>query len=247
MKFYDATNKRAICQKIDRICDTSDDSYSRLNKTADVNDALEEIVGDLVNEDGVLQFDDTNYTTLPRGKGTLVEGQEWFSYATEYLKVEEVHILNLNNVYQKIDQIDEQDLGGLSWEEYFGRDSSGNPNKGFPTKYDVLGDSIRLGLAPAAASITLTNGIQIVFKRTAQLFTAVSTTAEDTTEPGIPSPYHVLLCFKAALNYCGNYKKDRVPYILGEIEKLEKKLTKHMSKKNPDYRKVMRMKSISFR
>lgn len=246
MQFYDATNKRAICQKIDRICDSDDTSYPRLDKTADVNDSLEEIIGDLINKDGVLQFDDTNYTSLPRGKGTLVEGQEWFSYAAEYLKVEEIHILDLNFIYRKISQIDEEDLNGLSWEEYFGRDSSGNPLKGFPEFYDALGDSIRLGQAPTSTAVTLANGIQIVFKRTAQLFTAVSTTAADTTEPGIPSPYHALLCWKASLNYCMNYKKDRVPAILSMIEKLEKKLFAHMSKKNPDRRPVMKNKEIQF-
>jgi len=246
MQFYDATNKRAICQKIDRICDSDDTSYPRLDKTADVNDALEEIVGDLINEDGVLQYDDTNYSDLPRGKGTLLEGQEWYSYASEYLKVEEVHILNLNNVYIRIPQIDVVDLGGASWEEYFGRDSSGNPLKGFPVGYDVVGDSIRFGLAPTSTAVTLTNGIQIVFKRTANLFTPVSTTAADTTEPGLPSPYHVLLAWKAALTYCMSYKKDRVPSILNEIMKIEKKLTKHQSKKNPDRRSIMRHKKILY-
>src|SRR3990167_11323527 len=162
MQFYDATNKRAICQKMDRICDTTDTSYPRLDKTADVNDVLEEIVGDLINEDGALQFDDTNYTSLPRGKGTLIEGQEWFSFASEYLKLEEVHILDLNNVYRRISQIDSEDFGGLSWEEYFGR-TSGSAITGFPQGYDALGDSIRLGPAPTSTAVTLSNNIQLFY------------------------------------------------------------------------------------
>lgn len=201
----------------------------------------------MINEDGVFQWDDTNYTSLPRGTGTLVEGQEWYSFASKYLKIEEISILPAGSgVYQKIKQIDPSDLGELSWEQYFGRDSSGNPNKGFPTYYDLLGDSFRLGLAPTSTAVTLAKGFQVTFKRTASLFTPVSTTVADTTEPGIPSPYHPLLAYMASLLYCAKHQKDRVPFILSEITTLNEKLKRHMGKRNPDRRNVLAGKKILY-
>src|SRR3990167_4834842 len=247
MQFYDATNKRAICEGIERECDSDDTSYPRLAKTAEVNDGLEELVGILVSADGVLQFDDTNYTDAPRGLGTLVEGQSYYTYASEYLKIEAVDILGLDGVYRRIKQIDISELSGLSPEEYFGIESGGGIKKGLPEYYDPEGDSFRLYPAPTSTSCTLVNGYRIWFKRTASLFTPVSTTAADTTEPGIPSPYHKLLVYYASIPYCVKYKKDRVAWLEKKWDEGVKALITFKSHQNPDHRSIIQPKIKSFR
>jgi|SRR3990167_1332364 len=246
MQFYDATNKRAICQGIDRICDSDDTAYPRLDKTAEVNDGLEELVGIIVAELGnnFWRWDDTNQTDLPKGSGTLAEGQEWYSFASEYLKVEEIRILNINGTPIKIEQIDEDIMNGLSWEEYFGLNSDLTAKKGFPSHYQLLGDSIRLGPAPTSTAVTLASGLEIDFVRTSVLFTPVSTTAADTTNPGIPSPYHKLLVYYGSLTYCMKYKRDRVAWLEKKWSDGVDDLIKHLSKRNPDHRDVMTNKKI---
>lgn len=246
MQFYDATNKRAICQEIDRLCDSDDTAYPRLDKTARANDALEDLVGKIILSDGTWQYDDTNYTTVPRGKGTLIEGQQQYSFATEYLTIVEIDVLDTSNMYQRMKQIDPQQLGGLSPEQYFGVDSSGNPVKAFPQYYDIEGDSIRLYPAPTSSACILTNGLRVTFKRTANLFTAVATTAADTTEPGLPSPFHVLIAYKAALPYCATYKKDRVPWLASQIAAGEANIIKFYAHRNQDYRAIMTPKRVDY-
>src|SRR3990167_9899864 len=156
------------------------------------NMALEKLVCIAINTDGVFEYDDTNYTNLPVGTGTLVEGQESYSFSSEYLKVKRIKIADRNGNWQPVKQIDQSDLdfSGVTIEEYF------SPT-GLPTHYDILGDSIRLYPAPTSASVTLaggtSGGIKIEFVRTAVLFTAVSTTATDSTEPGLPSTSHLVL------------------------------------------------------
>ena len=251
MQYNSHATNQDIVSEINFWCDSDATSYPIADKTRSVNVAYEELIGKIINADGTWQYDDTNYSNLPRGKGTLVEGQEWYSFASEYLKIEEIHILTTGNLYQKIPQIDNEVLGELSWEEYFGRDSSGNALKGFPLYYDILGDSIRLGPTPTSTQVTLTNGIQIVFKRTADLFT----TTDTTQEPGLPSLYHVLLAYKAALPYCMKYKKENVSSLLRLIGSDNSRdpyyggmtldLIKHYSKRNPDNRPIMTMKRIN--
>lgn len=254
MEFYNATSKRAICQAIDRICDSDDTSYPRLDKTAEVNDALEEVVGKIIAQHGNawMEWDDTNQTDLPVGTGTLVEGQESYSFASEYLRIKRLKVADTSGKFHKLKQIDQQmlDEKGLTIEQWFGTDDSGNPNKGFPEFYDILGDTVRLYPAPTSDSVTLAGGtaggMKIDFVRTATFFTAKSNTDADTKQPGLPSPYHKLLVWRASLPYCLKYKKDRVAWLEKQWDDWLENLSDEMGKRNPDHRQIMKMRRINY-
>ncbi len=247
MKFYEATTKTGICQEIDSLCDSNDTAYSRLDKTRRVNSALEELVGMIINADGTWQYDDTNQTDAPRGKGTLVEGQEYYTFTSEYLQIEEIDVLDLNGRYIRLEPIDPADLNGISPDDYFGVDDSGNPQKGMPEYYDIKGDSIRLYPAPGAAYCTLASGIRVSFKRTASLFTAVSTTADDATEPGLPSTHHLLLAYMAAIPYNEVYHPQRVARQEKKIDEMKKTLIQHYAQREINRRGIITTRHRSFR
>ena len=247
MIFYNATTKQGICQEIDRLCDTDDTSYPRLDKTSRVNESMEELVGDIITADGTYQYDDTNYTDFPRGKGNLVEGQEQYTFSAEYLQIEFIEVLNkAGTVYEKIKTIDNVDLGGMSPQQYFGTDSSGNPAKGQVQYYDPVGDSVIFYPAPTSDNHTLTNGFRIWFKRKPQAFTAVSTTATDSTEPGLPSSYHVILAYMASIPYCGIYKKDRVPFLVKKVDEMKKGILRYYGLRERDRKKKITLKKILY-
>jgi hypothetical protein len=218
-----------------------------------VNIALEELVGKIISSDGAWEWDDTNQTDLPVGTGTLVEGQESYSFASEYLKIKRIKVKTVNGQWILLKQIDQRELEGegQAIETYFGL-TSGNPNKGLPEYYDILGDSIRLYPSPTSTVVTLTSGLKVEFVRTAVLFSVVGTdaspsTAADATAPGLPSTYHVLLAYKAALPFCMTYKKDRVALYLNQIQKMETDLLKFYARRNPNHRNIMTSKGILFR
>lgn len=255
MQFYDplttdspSGTAQGICQHIDNFCDSTPTSYSRLDKTRHANRGLEKLVGILINVTGDFEWDDTNYSTLPRGTGNLVEGQESYSFAAEYLKVHMIEVLQDSSpdVWHKLEPINSVDLGDLSPEEYFGQTSAGNPQTGMPEYYDIIGDSIILYPAPTSTAVTLTAGFRVWFQRTALLFTAVSTTAADTTEPGIPSPYHELPAYYAAIPYCMKYKRDLVAGYKALWNEGVKEMIDHFSFRNPNKRNVMTMKEVFF-
>lgn len=248
MQFYEFTTKQGICQEVDRLCDTSDTTYTRVAKTARINQAFEELVGDIITADGTWQFDDTNYTTLPIGVQTLVDGQEAYSFTDKFLELDQVEILDINGIYRKIQPIDYSEVpSGMSIEEFYGSTTT-TTRKGFPQFFDVQADTIRLFPAPSSTIVTLTNGIRIRFKRTANLFTAVSTTADDATVPGgIPSTHHVLLAYMAAIPYCMSYKKDRVALYEKRRDEMKKSLLKHFALREKATRKIMRNKPINYR
>lgn len=248
MTFYDSSGQ-GICAEIDRLCDTSDTSYTRLAKTSRVNNALEELVGEIINADGTWQYDDTNYTTTPFGQGTLVSGQISYSFAAEYLQIEEISILDTSGYYRKLTPFDSSEQG-QTFEETFNITFNGTSyvaQNGLPTHYDIVGDTIILSNSPTATYVTLAKGLRIKFKRTAQLFTAVSTTAADTTEPGLPSTHHVILAYMASIPYCMTYKKDRIVMYQNKVNEMKKTLLKSYSSRHKDKKNVMETECISFR
>ena len=230
------------------LCDADTTSYTAADLLRRVNTAYETVISWIITADGTWQFDDTNFTDHPRGTGTLVEGQEDYSFSSEYLDIEAIEILNNSSpaTYVRIRPLDHADLGNVSPEEHFGLTAAGNPATGFPRRYDKNGDTIRLYPAPAAASgVTLASGIRVWFKRTADLFTAAQVTT-GTKEPGFASPFHTILAYMAAIPFCMSYKKDRVALYKNEIEIMKRDLIVFYGHREFDKRKVMTKKFIRF-
>ncbi len=230
MVFSDSTTKLGIVEEIDALCDTTSTSYPINDKTRRVNNALEQVIGWLINADGTWQFDDSNYTDLPIGTQTLVAAQSAYTFNDKFLQLEEVQIKDIDGnwrIIQPIDQKEFSDSNPLS-EIYI--------NDGLPEYYDKISeDTIKLYPAPAATDCTLVNGLKIKFKRTAHLFVAGDTTAV----PGFASPYHIILAYMAALSYCMTYKKDRVALYEKKIMELKDELIKHYSRREKDKRGIM--------
>lgn len=243
MQFNSHATNQDIVSAINNLCDSDATSFPIAEKTLYVNAALEELIAEIINADGTWEYDDTNYTNLPRGTGTLVEGQQTYSFASEYLQIQMIEIKDNNGKWIKISPLDKSELGDLSPDEYFGVDSSGNPTKGFPWYYDQLGDTIFLYYAPTSTNVTLASGLRVWFKRTADLFT----TTDTTQEPGLPSTHHMLLAYMGSLPYCMKYKKDRVPLYQKKVDEMRKSLIAHYSHRERSKKKQMTMKPIAFR
>ena len=67
-----------IVSAINDFCDSDAINYPIAGKVRNANIGYETLIGKILEADGDWQWDDTNYTTLPRGTGTLVEGQETY-------------------------------------------------------------------------------------------------------------------------------------------------------------------------
>ena len=223
-------------QEVRDLCDADTTSLTNATLLRRVNNALEELVGLIINKDGTWQYDDTNFTDLPIGIGSLTSGQSSYSFTSEYLNILEIDILTTGGVYKRIKPFDAEELG-MSYDEWI-NSSTGTPPDGFPEYYDKVGDTIRLDRSPTASYATLTNGIKVFFKRTADLFTSAQVTT-GTKEAGIASPYHQLIAYMVAIPYCMSYKKDRVAFFQGRVNELKADMLKFYSKREKDKRFIM--------
>lgn len=225
-------------QEVRDLCDADTTSYPATTLLRRVNSSLETLIGKIINTDGNWQYDDTNYTDLPQGTGNLVSGQSSYTFSSEYLDILEVMILTTGGIYQRITPFDPSEMN-MSWDEWVGSATGVIPN-GFPQYYDKVGDSIRFDRSPTATHATLTNGLKIRFKRTADLFTSAQVLT-GTKEPGIASPYHQLIAYMAAIPYCMAYKKDRVPLYEKKVMEMTKDMLEFYARRAKDERPVISM------
>lgn len=231
-----------ILEEIRDLCD-GDSNTTNLDNTTllrRVNAAYEEVISLIQNSDGLWQFDDTNFTNFPIATTTLVNSQADYTFASDVLEVEQVSVLDVSADWQLLEPIDRHQMNGIDPVQF-------EENDGLPKYYDKQGNSLILYPAPDnGLSVTLTGGLKVTFKRTADIYTAAQFTT-GTKEPGFVSQFHMLIPYKAAVPFLMNYRPQRVPLVLREIERMEKGLKQHYGRREQDRRKILSPGGISFR
>jgi hypothetical protein len=190
-----------------------------------INNAYEEIIGDLIALDKNWKFDDSNHTDLPLGVSTLVAGQQDYAFDVSLLGIERVEVEDNEGNWYKLSLLDEKSVG-QALSEY-------KSTNGLPEEYAIRGNSLFLYPAPASANVTLVGGLKVYFRRTASVFTTAEVTA-GTKVPGFASPYHSILSYKSALPYARTYKPERVASMEREIDRLHSGLIALYSNQNKD-------------
>ena len=227
-----------IQAEIRSLCDADSTSLTDAVLLRRINNAYEEVIGEVIQADGTWQFDDTNYSTHPIGTTTLVSGQRDYSFDITMLNIERVEVKDNSGNFYLLKPLDKSEIDIAITEFY---ETSGRPEY-----YDKNGSSINLYPAPdAGISVTLAAGLKVYFQRTADVFTSAQVTT-GTKVPGFASPYHQILCYMAALPYCMTYKKDRVALYERKVAEIRKAMMGHYSRREKDIRKVMTMEEIIY-
>lgn len=197
MVFSDTTNKNGIVQFSEDLCKLGDggitnDTVLFKKFTSLLNQAYKKVSIALLRVDRRWKFDDTNYTDFSIGTITLVSGQRDYTLpastsggnASTLWKVNLVEIMDISGVYQKIELMPDGEI-----------ETTGT--SGIPTKYRLLGNSIRLQDVPLTGFVTLVDGLRVTFQRSIIEYTTASTTVQ----PGFIDAYHDLLAYDASATY----------------------------------------------
>ena len=200
MVFSDTTNKNGAIQFIESLCKLGDggitnDATLFKQITSYFNQSCKEIEIALLRVDDNFKWDDFNYTDFPIATINLVANQRDYTLpaatsggnASTLWKLLRVRILSNSGLYDTIRPINVKE----------NESDDGSQYAGIPTKYRLLGNSIRLSPVPKAGDVTLTSGLEIQFQRSGVDFTTASTT----TQPGFIDAYHDLPCYDTAYRY----------------------------------------------
>ena len=196
MQFNDTTNKSGIIQFTESLCKLGDggitnDTTLFKQITSYINASYAKIASAILRVDKYWKWDDSNYTTFPIATIDLEAGVRDYTLPARAVsanpstlyKINKVQVLDASGVYQDLEVSEPGEKE--------------SPNSGVPTRYDLIGNSIRLSDIPTASSVTLTAGLRIFFQRSFDEFT----TSDTTQEPGFSNAYHHLLAYDAASMY----------------------------------------------
>lgn len=241
MEFSNTTTKDGLLQDCEFWSNLGDgvitgDSALKARFTGLLNRAFDEVLPVIFSSDSPWQWDDSNHTSDPVATTNLVSGQSSYTLITDedgnsVLEIEAVYVQNPNGEMVRLSGVDTR--SGTNTDAIFAQNSS---NTGTPTRYEKRGPGFVLDPIP---NYSATSGLKVVFSRTPSYFT----TSDTTKKPGIPAPFHRLLSLIASYDWLLVNKPEitmLITRVEGRIEKYDKRLAEHLSKRSRDERPAMR-------
>lgn len=222
MVFSDTSSLGGLVQDVDFICGTDSTSYPLKDKARNMNRHYYKAVTDILKADIRWQYDDSNLASLPTVLSTMTADTHEVALPA-MLAIDAVEVKDAAGKWTRLQEFDMADLRATV--------TDFNTVSGLPTRYDLRGAYIWLEPAPAAAQVTLTNGLKFWVRREVDVFTD----ADTTQEPGFAEQFHRILSLGAAYDWLivndTQVKSDR---ILQQYEQLRQELRSFYSDHNKD-------------
>jgi hypothetical protein len=211
------------------LVDADSTSYPDATLLRRVNQAGRELVAKFVVVNKNIKFDDANNVGLPIATFDLVNAQQAYNIGGNLISIDRVEVKDINGIWHKLNYLNENSINeALS--EY-------KKTAGLPDEYARRSNSIFLYCPPSSTYVTLTAGGKIYYANNFSDF--ITGDIGGVKEPGIAQTHPFIFSYKAALPFAQSYKKDRVPFIVSEINRMEAELINVDLNKNNDGRYAM--------
>ena len=174
---------------------------------------------------GDWDFDDSNYTTLPVGTTDLTAAQHDYALPSSARKVERVEVLDNDSNYQLVEPIDKSEITDEAMSEYEETD-------GLPLYYDIVGNSLYLYPAPAAANVTETAGLKLYCSRDINEFASTNTS----TSAGFDNHFHTILSKGASYDWCVAKGLPKAQAIRAELSQLESEIEEFYGSRHRNFK-----------
>lgn len=176
MIFNDETDYQGLCQDARQLVglsvnDTTSLPTSTLLRSA--NHWKKRANQWIWENNGLWEYDDSNYTDFSIATTDLVSLQQDYSIPSTAQRIDRVEVLDSSGNYRKLQPIDKS-MVGTSMSEFQDPDGVG----GLPIYYDMVGNSIFLYPAPATSHVTTTSGLKLYFTREIEEFVITDTNVE---------------------------------------------------------------------
>lgn len=222
-------NISELKQDVDFLCGSTSATYADADKIRNINIAYNEVAQLIWDSASGWQYDDSNATTLPLAKTTMVHNQDDYSLPTDAQRVHQVEVLDSEGNWRKLVPWDIHD-SNLSYSESF-------QSPGQPLYYDLIGRSCRIIPAPHSAYCTLASGLAFYVDRDVTTFATSATTAT----PGFPKSFHRILSYAAAIDFTQDDNERRL-YVQLKA-RLENSLVKFYDRRAVEHQAVIRPKT----
>lgn len=230
MKFNPTDKSNSIIADIDFLLfgngGVFNTKYSIVDRTRNINNSLDEVVGELFMADPNFMWDDTTNTDYPIAKLSLIAGRPSYTLPDSSLVIHRLRVKDRSGAYMTLTPKLRRELS----------DSELN-STGSPRYYYKIDNGIFLIPVPDYGAA---DGLELEFQRGANHFTTSSTDVS----PGFNSQFHRFLSIDASLVYAMAHGMDKKMRYLSELkEQMRAKILKHYQLRSPDERPKIRLKS----
>lgn len=212
---------------VDFLCGSTSATYPDADKIRNFNIHYQDVARLIWESAAGWQFDDSNATTLPIVKTTMVHGQQDYSLPSTTQRVEEVIVKDSSGNWIKMKPFDIHDVT-IALPEFY-------ETPGMPQYYDIVGRSIMLYPTPSSAYATLASGLGVYINREVTEFPVTAGTG---TSPGFASSFHRILSYATALDFVQDDNSRR--FLAEQKARLEQGLTRFYSKRNVEVKSTIK-------
>lgn len=227
--YFNSTDKsNSIVADIDFLLfgdgSTLNTDYSLVDRTRNVNVALDEVVSELFKADPNFMWDDTTNPDFPIA--TITTSEDHVTIPDGSLVVYRVRIKDSSGEFKTLTPVTRREL----------TDSELN-STGTPDSYYKIDNAIFPIPEPSSAM-----EFELEFQRGANHFVSTDTDKS----PGYNSQFHQYLSISAALRYAlANGMKEKAGFLQNEKETIRLKIQEHYLRRSPDDRTRFRLKKDS--
>lgn len=223
MIFSNSTTEDGVIQEINRICGTTDNTYSLKAKTARVNAALDRYYTLAFEADARWAFDDLNQTSPPLESVNLVSGTQKYAidaFTSEILNVLRVEALDSTGNKILLLPLQDNQIPNQALTDFMS-------TNGTPKWYRKFAKWIYLYPTPNYASV---NGLSLYFERPATRMVSTDTTKV----PGAASLHHPYLCRLASLPFLIEKKLPQASSVAQQIQVDEEAIGNYFARRDKD-------------
>lgn len=222
MVFNDTTTKNGLIQDCESWLFGSDYGVISSNPTlldkftSLLNYGVDRTSVKILENDGKWQYDDNNHTDFPEATTDLSDNNRNYILSKTFMKIEGFECLDKSGNYYPLTKIDKEEIRrmGFSISEFM-------ETAGVPQYYDVDGDTVTLFPAPATGSVTMTDGLKVLYQRPSSYFVSTDTDKE----VGVASPFTDMPSLYACQKYAKqNSMRDKARELDAEVLKRENEL-----------------------
>lgn len=203
---------------VDFLAGSTSATYLVADKIRNMNVAYNDVARLIWESADGWQYDDSNSTTLPIARTSMVQNQQDYTLPLSAQRVQRVQVQDINGQWTKLSQIDIHDMI-LSTEET-------QKTPGLPIYYDLIGRSIMLYPTPVSTAVTLVSGLQVFVDRDV---TQIAVTAT-TVKPGFATSFHRILSVAAAIDFLQD--DNQRAFLQKQKARLEEGLIRFYAKRN---------------
>jgi len=238
--FSNTTTKEGAIQYCELYCNLGDAGISgnaTLLKqfTGLINRANSEVWHLIFALNNGWKYDDSNQTGSPVASQTLVAGTAEYTLPAGSLAIDRIEVLNQNGTPIIVSPLRLSEIP-VGDDAFYATD-------GFPVFYRLFGNTIKLYPAPAAANVTVVNGLIVYFERGSVAFASTATTATF----GFASEYHEIVPRKASIEWLKvkNPDSNSLNYLIQDDIKRESELQEYEGVKFRNVKPTLRPKVIN--